>query len=141
MLRGWLLFHKLESIVIMYSISIMLHKTWKQICTTFTIFACFWYTKLRLMQKSNTENAIIESVISVVGKKLSIEEFVSYPIKRHFVYTVQEVLVPMISLILERGGKQIHVKRIDSMFYVWSMLRSRRWILFLLKVLNRDGGY
>ena len=32
----------------------------------------------------------------------------------------------MIRLILERGGKQIHVKRIDSMFYVWNMLRDRR---------------
>ena len=28
------------------------------------------------------------------------------------------MLVPMIRLILERGGKQIHVKRIDSMLYV-----------------------
>ena len=36
--------------------------------------------------------------------KISIEEFVSYPIKRHFVYT-EQVLVPMIRLILERGDK------------------------------------
>ena len=49
-------------------------------------------------------------------KKLSIEELFSYPIKRHFLY--MDVLVPMIRLILERGGKQIHVKRIDSMLYV-----------------------
>ena len=59
MLRGWLLFHKLESIVIMYLISIMMHTTWKQICMTFTIFACLLYTKLRLMQKSNIGTAII----------------------------------------------------------------------------------
>ena len=32
------------------------------------------------------------------------------------------MLVLMIRLILERGGKQIHAKRIDSMVYVWSML-------------------
>ena len=43
------------------------------------------------------------SVIGPVGKKLSIEEFVSYPIKRHFVYTEEEVLVPMMHLILECG--------------------------------------
>ena len=30
-----------------------------QIFTTFTIFACFWYKKLRLMQKSSIWNAII----------------------------------------------------------------------------------
>ena len=59
-----------------------------------------------------------------MGKRLSIEEFVSYPIKRHFVYTEEDVLVPMMSLLLERGGKQIHVKRIDSMLYVWNMLRD-----------------
>ena len=50
-----------------------------------------------------------------MGKKLSMEEFVSYPKKTHFVYTEEDVLVPMMRLILERGGKQIHVKRIDSM--------------------------
>ena len=59
MLRGWLLFRKLESIVIMYFISIMIHTTWKQIFTTFTIFVCFWYAKLRLMEKSRIGNAII----------------------------------------------------------------------------------
>ena len=32
----------------------------------------------------------------------------------------------MIRLILERGGKQIHLKRIDSMLYAWNMLRNRR---------------
>ena len=32
----------------------------------------------------------------------------------------------MIRLILERGGKQIHAKRIDSMLYMWNMLRGRR---------------
>ena len=32
----------------------------------------------------------------------------------------------MIRLILERGGKQIHVKRINSMLYVQSGLGSRR---------------
>ena len=42
MLRGWLLFQKLGSIEIMYLISIMIHTTWKRICT---IFACFWDTK------------------------------------------------------------------------------------------------
>ena len=55
-----------------------------------------------------------------MGQKQSIEEFVSCPIKRHFVYE-DEVLVPMTRLILERGRKQIHVKRINSMLYVWSM--------------------
>ena len=59
MLRGWLLFHKLESIVIMYLISIMMHTTWMQIWLTFTIFEYFSYTKLRLMQKSSIGNAII----------------------------------------------------------------------------------
>ena len=34
--------------------------------------------------------------------------------------------VPMMRLISERGGKQIHVKRINKMLYVCSMLRSRR---------------
>ena len=48
-----------------------------------------------------------------MGKKLSIEEFVYYPMNRHFVYTEQEVLDPMLRLTLERGGKQIHLKRID----------------------------
>ena len=38
---------------------------------------------------------------------------------------IQEVLVPMIRLILERDGKQIHVKRIVSMLSVWNMLRCR----------------
>ena len=32
----------------------------------------------------------------------------------------------MIRLILERGGKQIHVKRINSLLYVWSMLKKPR---------------
>ena len=50
-----------------------------------------------------------------MGQKLSIEEFVSCSIKRHFVYMEDEVLFPMIRLILERGGKQIHVMGIDSM--------------------------
>ena len=35
-------------------------------------------------------------------------------------------VVPMIRLILERDGKQIHVKRINFMLYVWNMLRGRR---------------
>ena len=35
------------------------------------------------------------------------------------------MLVLMMRLILERGGKQIHARRIDSMLYVWSMLGSR----------------
>ena len=30
------------------------------------------------------------------------------------------------TLIVERGGKQIHVKRINSMLYVWNMLRGQR---------------
>ena len=38
----------------------------------------------------------------------------------------EEVPVPMFRLILERGGKQTHVKRIDSMLYVWSGLGRRR---------------
>ena len=38
----------------------------------------------------------------------------------------EEVPVPMIRLILERGGKRIHVKRINSMLYVWCGLGSRR---------------
>ena len=59
MLRGLLLLQKRESIVIMYLISRMMHTTWKKIFTTFTIFACFWYTKLRLMQKPSIGNAII----------------------------------------------------------------------------------
>ena len=46
--------------------------------------------------------------------------------KRHFIYTEEEVLVPMMYLVFERVGKQIHVKRINSMLYVWSMLRCRR---------------
>ena len=53
-----------------------------------------------------------------MGRKLSIEEFVSCPIRRHFVYTEEEVPVPMIRLILQRDGKQIHVKRINSMLCV-----------------------
>ena len=61
-----------------------------------------------------------------MGKRPSLEEFDSCPIKRQFVSTKEEVLVPIMCLILERGGKQIHVKRIDSMLCVWSMLRSRR---------------
>ena len=32
----------------------------------------------------------------------------------------------MIRLISERGGKQIYVKRINSMLYVWNMLKCRR---------------
>ena len=36
----------------------------------FHYFACSWYAKLRLMQKSNIGNAIIQSVIGVVGKKV-----------------------------------------------------------------------
>ena len=43
---------------------------------------------------------------------------VSFPIRRHFVSTEEEVPVPMIRLILERGGKQIHAKRLNSMLYV-----------------------
>ena len=54
----------------------------------------------------------------MVGRRLSIEEFVSCPIRRHFVSTEEDVPVPMIRLILERGGKQIHVKRINSMLCV-----------------------
>ena len=69
------------------------------------------------MQESSIANAIIYSVIGPVRKKLSIDQFVSYPIKIHFVYTEEEVLVPMMSLILELGGKQIYAK---------SMLRDRR---------------
>ena len=57
------------------------------------------------MQKPSIGNTIILSEIGPVRKKICIEEFVSYPIKRHFVYTEQEVLVPMIRLILERCGK------------------------------------
>ena len=87
MLREWLLFHKPESLVIMCLISKMMHTTWKQICMTFIILVCFWYTKLRLMQKPSNGNAITLSVIGAVGKRISIEEFVSCPIKRHFVYT------------------------------------------------------
>ena len=91
----------------------------------FHYFCVCFGTKLKLMQKPNIGNAIISSVIGAVGRKLSIEKFVSYPIKRHFVYTEEEVLVPMMCLISERGGKQIHVKRINSMLYVWSGLGSR----------------
>ena len=58
--------------------------------------------------------------------RLSIEESVSCPIRRHFVSMWEEVSVPMIRLILERGGKRIHVKRINSMLHVWSGLGSRR---------------
>ena len=43
MLRGWLLFQKLKSIVIMYLISMIMHTTWKQIYTTFTIFVFLVY--------------------------------------------------------------------------------------------------
>ena len=60
-----------------------------------------------------------------MGKKLSIEEFVSYPIKRHFVYTEEEVLVPMMHLNLERGGKQIHVKRIDLLLRVEYVMKPK----------------
>ena len=56
-------------------------------------------------------------MVGAVGRRLSIEGFFSCPIRRHFVYLEGEVLVPMIRLILERGGKRIHVKRIDSMLY------------------------
>ena len=58
------------------------------------------------------QQSSIEAVIGAVGRRLSIEEFVSSPIRRHFVSTEEEVPVPMIRLILERGGKRIHVKRI-----------------------------
>ena len=37
----------------------------------------------------------------------------------------EEVPVPMIRLILERGGKRNHVKRINPMLYVWSGLGSQ----------------
>ena len=46
-------------------------------------------------------------------------------IRRHFVSTEEEVPVSMFRLILERGGKQIHVKRINSTLYVWIGLGSR----------------
>ena len=59
MFRGWLVFHRLKSIVIMYLISIMMHTTWTQIWLTFTIFVCSWNTKLRLMHRSSIGNAII----------------------------------------------------------------------------------
>ena len=51
MLRGWLLFRKIESIVIMYLISIMIHTTWKQICTTSTIFVCALVYKIKAYAK------------------------------------------------------------------------------------------
>ena len=52
MLRRWLLFQKLESIVIIYLISIMMHTTWKQIYTTSTISVRFWYTKIKAYAKT-----------------------------------------------------------------------------------------
>ena len=61
-----------------------------------------------------------------MGRRLSFEEIVSCRIRRHFAFTEDGVPVPMIRLILERGGKQIHVKRINSMLYVQSGLGSRR---------------
>ena len=42
----------------------------------------------------------------VVGKRLSIEGFVSCSIKKHFVYLVEEVLVPMMRLILDRAWRK-----------------------------------
>ena len=108
-LRGWLVLHKPESIVIMYLISIMMHTAWKQICTTFTIFYVFLVYKIKAYAR--IEHLERNYLISNWTKKLSIEEFVSYPMKRHFVYTEEEVLIPMMRLILERSGKQIHVKR------------------------------
>ena len=48
-----------------------------------------------------------------------------YLIKRHFVYMEQQVLVPMIRLNLEHGGKQIHFKRIDSMLCVEYVMRPK----------------
>ena len=65
-------------------------------------------------------------IINWTGEKVNKYRGICFlPDKSHFVYT-EQVLVPMIRLILERGGKQIHVKRIDSMLYAWNMLRGRR---------------
>ena len=58
-MRGWLLFRKLKSIVIMYGISMVMHTTWMQIWLTLTISVCSWYTKLRLMQGSSIGDVII----------------------------------------------------------------------------------
>ena len=69
----------------MYLISMMMHTTWMQIWLTFIIFMRSWYTRLRLMQRSSIWNAIILSVIGAVGRRLSIEESVSSPIRRHSV--------------------------------------------------------
>ena len=62
-----ILFHHLESIVIMYLIPIIMHTNMEADMHHFHYFACFWYTQLRLMQESSIGNAIINSVIGLVG--------------------------------------------------------------------------
>ena len=93
MLRGWLP----ESIVIIYLISIMMHMTWKQIYTTFTIFVFLVY-KIKAYAKIEHwgRNYLISNWRGGVETKY--RGICSCPIKRHFVY-MKEVLVPMMPLI------------------------------------------
>ena len=102
----------------MYLISIIMHTTWKQKCM---------FLEYKITAYAKTEHWEPNYLISNwTGEKENKYRGICFLPNKKTLCMHEQVLVPMICLILERGGKQIHVKRIDPMLYVWNMLRGQR---------------